>query len=67
MSEAVVTLFENSDSFARAKERMNLVEQIEHWEPAFGDRLEGESNSQVRGAFGVPERVTRFVRRQSRS
>jgi hypothetical protein len=65
MSEVVVGLFEQSDSFAEAKSRMGYVEQLEVWEPSFSSRIRNavKSNSQVEGSWGVPDRVEQLIKK----
>ncbi len=63
MSEAVVSLFEESNSFAEAKERIGYLEALEVWDPSFPHRLRAavEFNSQIEGSWGVPGRVEAMI------
>jgi hypothetical protein len=65
MSEVLVRLFEDSGSFAEAKDRIGYLEMLVVWEPSFSSRLKSavESNSQVSEAWGVPERVNALVKK----
>jgi nucleoside 2-deoxyribosyltransferase len=59
MAEVLVTLFEGSNSFADAKDRIGYLEELEVWDPAFIPRIKAAvtSNSQISGSFHVPGRV----------
>ena len=63
MSEVVVTLFEESGSFAESKERIGLLEELEAWDPSSSARLRAtvQSNNQVSDAWGVPQRVEKLI------
>jgi len=65
MSEVLISLFEESGSFADARARIGYLEDVEVWDPAFISRLEAiaESNSQISGSFGVPERVHKLAKK----
>ncbi len=65
MAEAVVSLFEVSDSFATAKERMGFLEEIQTWDSSFDARLRSavSANSQIDGSWGVPERVKKLLKK----
>lgn len=65
MAEVLVNLFEDSGSFASAKTRIGYLEDLESWDPAFVPRLEAmvESNSQISGSWGVPERVQKLAKK----
>lgn len=68
MAQAVVRLFEQSDSFAEAKHNLSYVKRIKRWTPALLRRLDEaiESNSQIKGAFGVPEQIRGIVQTHSK-
>ena len=59
MASVLLSLFEQSSSFAEAKSRIEYLEGLESWEPTFAARLRNAaaSNSQISGSWGVPERV----------
>jgi len=59
MAEVLVTLFEESASFAVAKERIGYLENLEVWDASFGPRIKAavKSNSQISDSWGVSERV----------
>jgi len=63
MSEILVGLFEQSGTFAEAKERIGYLEPMEDWEPSFATRIRAaaESNSQIARAFGVPARAEKLA------
>ncbi len=65
MSEAVVSLFELSGSFAAAKERMGFLEELQVWDPSFAGRIRSavQTNSQVDGSWGVPDRVAALLKK----
>jgi hypothetical protein len=69
MSEVVVGLFEESGSFAEAKELMGYLEELEVWEPSFSTRIRSavKSNSQVSGSWGVSDRVEKLVKKWAAS
>ncbi len=63
MAAALVTLFVNSNSFARARTQIGYLEEIEVWEPSFSERIltASEMNSQIDGSWGVKERVRKLT------
>jgi len=65
MGEVLIGLFEDSDSYAEAKERIQYLEEMTTWEPSFPDRIESaaETNSQISGAYGVPYRVDALAKK----
>jgi hypothetical protein len=69
MAEVLVGLFEESGSFAQAKELMGYLEDLEVWEPSFATRIRAAArgNSQVSHSFGVPERVERLAKKWSKT
>jgi len=69
MSEVLVGLFEESISFAEAKARIGYLEDVEVWEPSFSTRIRfaAQTNSQVSGSWGVPERVAALVKKWEKS
>lgn len=64
MAEVLVGLFEESGSFAEAKSWIGYLEELQIWDPAFSTRIAAaaKGNSQVREAWGVPERVAALVK-----
>lgn len=64
MASVLIALFEASGSFATAKERLSYLEELETWDPSFSKRLKTavDANSQVSGAWGVPDGVERLVK-----
>lgn len=69
MSEVVVSIFETSDSFAMAKERMKYLEELHVWDPSFAGRIQSavQTNSQIDGSYGVPERVQKLIKKWAAS
>ena len=69
MGEVLVNLFEDSGSFADAKARIGYLAELEVWQPGFISRIEAasESNSQISGSWGVPERVAALLKKWSAS
>lgn len=63
MADVVISLFENSGSFASAKSRIGFVEQLKVWDKTYSSRLVKavEKNDQVSGSWGVPEQVKALV------
>jgi hypothetical protein len=68
MAEVLMSLFQDSGSFAEAKARIGYLEELRVWEPSFSTRIESalESNSQISGAWGVPDRVNRLTNKWKR-
>jgi hypothetical protein len=69
MSEVLVALFEESGSFAEAKARIDYLENLAQWEPSFSTRIRSavQTNSQVSGSWGVPERVATLIEKWAKS
>jgi TIR domain len=67
MSEVLVSLFEDSVSFATAKARIGYLEQLETWDSTFISRIQTavDSNSQISGSWGVPGRVAALAKKWS--
>ncbi|SRR6266496_2212008 len=65
MSEILIGLFEDSRSFARAKERIGYLEDLTSWEPSFSTRIRSavKNNSQISESWGVPERVEALAKK----
>ena len=65
MAGVLVSLFEDSGSFAAAKARISYLEQLEVWDSSFVTRLEAalELNSQISGSWGVKERIENLVKK----
>lgn len=65
MAEVLVSLFEESGSFALAKARIGYLEDLEVWDSSFVHRIEAaaHSNSQIGGSWGVPERVQQLAKK----
>lgn len=69
MSEVLVGLFEESNSFAEARARIGFLEDLESWEASFSTRIRSavKNNSQVSGSWGVPSRVETLARKWEES
>lgn len=65
MGEVLVTLFEESNSFANAKARIGYLEDLEVWDNSFIPRIKAavKSNSQVSGSWEVPDRVKALAKK----
>lgn len=65
IAEALVSLFEESSSFANAKTRIGYLEELTSWKDGFVPRIEAalESNGQINGSWGVPERVASLAKK----
>ena len=69
MGEVLVRLFEESGSFAEAKERIGYLEALEVWEPSFSARVSSavNTNSQIGSSWGVPSRIDTLIKRWAAS
>ncbi len=69
MADALVGLFESSDTYAEAKARMNLLEGVTSWDPSFSTRIRSavQSNSQISDSWGVPERADKLLKKWAQS
>jgi hypothetical protein len=65
MCEVLVSLFEDSNSFADAKAHIRYLEDLAVWEPSLAPRLTAalKANGQISGSWGVPERVDALVKK----
>ena len=65
MAEALVSQFENSDSFQDAKDNMTLLEKARYLDDSLVRRLRtaSKTNSQIADSWGVPERLKRLILR----
>jgi hypothetical protein len=65
MSEVLVGLFEESGSFAEAKERVGYLEEATTWDASHGSRVRAavKNNSQVSGSWGVSDRVKALTKK----
>ena len=66
MSDALIQLFEESHSFAEARDRTTYLNNITAWDPSYSARLRAavKTNDQINGSFGVPQRVESFIQRR---
>lgn len=67
MGEVLVTLFEESISFAGAKSRVGFLEELDSWDSAFTPRILAavQANGQISGSWGVAERVLALAKKHS--
>jgi TIR domain len=65
MGEVIIGLFEESSSFAAAKERIGYIEELDTWQAEFSKRIRSaaKANSQISGSWGVPDRVTAVIKK----
>jgi hypothetical protein len=63
MGGVLVDLFANNTNYAETKERIVFLEELEDWEPSFTKRIRAgeKSNSQIRDAWGVPDRIKSLI------
>jgi hypothetical protein len=63
MANAIVAMLESAGTWASAKETMSYVENLVYWDSSLTARLRAAvaENNQVSDAFGVPERIERFL------
>jgi hypothetical protein len=68
MAQAVIAKLESSGSWAGAKDAMSLIEKLSYWDDTLISRVRTAlaENKQVREAFGVPERIDRFIKSHQR-
>jgi hypothetical protein len=68
MAEALVTQFEGSRSFLKARHNVQLLERIPAWTPDLLTRIGAavQNNYEIRDSTNVPERVNRLVERHGR-
>ncbi len=66
MSDALIQLFEESHSFAEARDRIIYLNNITAWDPSYSARLRAvvKTNDQINGSFGVPQRVESFIQKR---
>jgi hypothetical protein len=62
-ADILVSLFIDCGSYATARERIGLLENLKVWKAGYSTRIIQaiEDNSQVRDSWGVPERVSKLV------
>jgi hypothetical protein len=65
MSDALITQFEKSNSFAAASQHLKLLKKIRHWDPAMIERVRvaAKKNNQIKGSFDVPEGVQTLLKK----
>ena len=65
MAQALVSIFEDSDSFSIAKDRVGYLEKLEYWENSFIDRVSRATkvNDQINGSYGVKERISTLIKK----
>lgn len=65
MSEAIINKFVHVGSWAEAKENIEMIESLTYLDDSMIEVIKRESlgNSQIRDAFGVPERVEKLIQK----
>jgi hypothetical protein len=65
MSDVLMGLFEESGSFAEAKQRVGYLEELTTWESSYVSRIRAavKNNSQVSGSWTVPDRVKALAKK----
>jgi hypothetical protein len=63
LAEALIELLKNSNTFARAKWNIGLLEEATYWHPNFAAELRSaiKNNDQVESSWGVPARIDRLI------
>lgn len=63
MGEAIMYKFENSHSYANAKENFELVKQIKYWDEKLIERLivAKDNNGQIARSWGLSDSITHFI------
>lgn len=69
MGNVLVTLFEESGSFADAKTRIGYLEELTDWDPSYTNRIRAalKVNSQISGSWGVSDRVKMLAKKWANS
>lgn len=67
MAEVLISLFEASPTFAFAKTRIGYLENLTIWDASFESRVlsAAQSNSQIKGSYGVEQRANQLVKKWS--
>ena len=67
VADMLVNLFVESDTFAKAKKHIGLLEKLSHWKQDYNKRLGDavDENDQIKNSFGVPERVRILIETHS--
>ena len=67
ISTASVYLFSDSESFAMAKERMDVLERLDYWDEDLSAKARSakDENRQIGEAWDVPERLERLIASKS--
>ena len=68
MGYGLVTKFENSESFAESRTKVQLLEKIKFWTPDLLRRVESaiSKNRQIRESWGVPEKIREIIEKYSK-
>lgn len=63
IANSIMYRFENSNSFAKAKENIELIEENTYWDKSLIKRLEKsfENNSQIKHSFGISKKIKVIV------
>lgn len=65
MSEAIISQFERSASFALASQNLKLLKKIRYWDDVLLERVKNavKKNDQIKGSFDVPEGVLKLLKK----
>jgi len=68
MSGILIRQFEESNTFAQAKDRIGYLEELDVWETSFSNRVlaANDNNTQVSGSWGVSDRVKQLATKWSK-
>ena len=68
ISEAVMECFKQSHSYRCAKENLDLLEKLNYWDSSLSSSARSalKSNPQISDAWGVSERLNRFIERMEK-
>lgn len=69
MGDVLVTLFEESGSFADAKTRIGYLEELTAWDASYTNRIRAalKANSQTADSWGVSDRVKALTKKWAKS
>lgn len=65
IGDVLVSLFEESGSYAEAKTRIGHLEELTTWDPSFTNRIRAalKANSQIYDSWNVPDRVKALTKK----
>jgi hypothetical protein len=69
IGDVLVTLFEESGSFADAKTRIGYLEELTTWDASYTNRIRAalKANSQTADSWGVPDRVKALAKKWAKA